>query len=160
LRWSRRPFANTTARAGLCGSGMTACAPWFPLGFRSVNEPPVSVRESPWPARFPMLITCTNCGTSYQVAAASLGPTGRSVRCARCKQTWFAANTEALADVAEAHRADLTAIAAAPSVTDSPAPEWHFAPSPDIPPESDPPDQAFDSDAGMTTPAWPDPEPV
>jgi predicted Zn finger-like uncharacterized protein len=105
-----------------------------------------------------MLITCTNCGTSYQVAAASLGPTGRSVRCARCKQTWFAANTEALADVAEAHRADLTAIAEAPPVADSPAPEQPFAAAPDISPEADP--QAFDSDAGMTSPAWPDPEPA
>jgi len=104
-----------------------------------------------------MLITCTNCGTSYQVAAASLGPTGRSVRCARCKQTWFAANTEALADVAEAHRADLTALAEAPPVADSPAPEQHFAPTSDVWPETNQAEQAIGGDAGMTSPAWPEP---
>jgi predicted Zn finger-like uncharacterized protein len=102
-----------------------------------------------------MLITCTNCGTSYQVAAASLGPTGRSVRCARCKQMWFAANTEALADVAEAHRGDLAAIAEAPPVADSPAPEQHFAPDPGVSPETGPADQAFDGDAGTNPPGWP-----
>jgi predicted Zn finger-like uncharacterized protein len=107
----------------------------------------------------PMMITCTNCGTSYQVAAASLGPTGRSVRCARCKQTWFAANTEALADVAEAHRADLTVIAEAPPVS-ALAPEQHFAPAPDISPETGPADQAFGREADMSSSAWPDPEPV
>jgi hypothetical protein len=51
----------------------------------------------------------------------------RSVRRARCKQTWFAANTLALADVAEAHRADLAAIDEAPPATDTPAPKQHFA---------------------------------
>ena len=107
-----------------------------------------------------MLITCTNCGTSYQVAAASLGPAGRSVRCARCKQTWFAANTEAFVDVAESDRADLAAIAEAPPVADSSAPEQHFAPAPDISPEASQADQAFGGDAGMTPPTWPTPEPT
>jgi predicted Zn finger-like uncharacterized protein len=104
-----------------------------------------------------MLITCTNCGTSYQVAATSLGPTGRAVRCARCKQTWFAANTEALVDVAEPHRVDLAAIADAPPIADSLAPEQHFAPAPDISPETSQADQAFGGDAGTTPPAWPEP---
>jgi len=99
-----------------------------------------------------MLITCTNCGTSYQVAAASLGPTGRSVRCARCKETWFAANTEALVDVAEAHRADGAATDEAPPVADSPAPEQHFAPAPDIWPETGQADQAVGGDIGVTPP--------
>jgi predicted Zn finger-like uncharacterized protein len=58
-----------------------------------------------------MLISCQNCATSYQVDPSSLGPTGRSVRCARCQRVWFAANPEALADVAEAYRADVGALA-------------------------------------------------
>jgi predicted Zn finger-like uncharacterized protein len=107
-----------------------------------------------------MLITCTNCGTSYQVAAASLGPTGRSVRCARCKETWFAANTEALVDVAEAHRADGAAIDEAPPVADSPAPEQHFAPASDIWPETGQADQAAGGDIDVTPPGWPAPEPT
>jgi len=88
-----------------------------------------------------MLITCTNCGTSYQVAAASLGPTGRAVRCARCKQTWFAAN----------------ALAEAPPVADSPAPEQHFASTPDVWPATNQADQALGGDAGAPR-VWPDTE--
>ena len=37
-----------------------------------------------------MLIVCPSCGTSYMVEPASLGPAGRTVRCARCKAAWFA----------------------------------------------------------------------
>src|SRR5262245_22596509 len=103
-----------------------------------------------------MLITCTNCGTSYQVAAASLGSTGRSVRCARCKQMWFAANTEVLADVAEADRADLAIIAGAPPVADPPPPEQDFAPAPA--PEAGPAEQAFGNAPGMAEPGRPAPE--
>jgi predicted Zn finger-like uncharacterized protein len=38
----------------------------------------------------PMLIACPNCSTSYDIDPASLGSVGRTVRCARCKSTWFA----------------------------------------------------------------------
>lgn len=38
-----------------------------------------------------MLIVCPNCATSYMIDPASVGAAGRSVRCARCKTTWFAA---------------------------------------------------------------------
>ena len=41
--------------------------------------------------RFAMLIVCPNCATSYQVEPPSLGPGGRSVRCSRCRNIWFAA---------------------------------------------------------------------
>src|SRR5262249_47923257 len=91
------------------------------LGARAAPPPMVSVAltkgllacggKAPIGHDSPMLITCTNCATSYQAAPSPLGPSGRSVRCARCQQVWFAANTEAMADVAEAHRADLAAIA-------------------------------------------------
>lgn len=36
-----------------------------------------------------MLIVCPNCATSYMIDPASVGAAGRSVRCARCKSTWF-----------------------------------------------------------------------
>ncbi len=36
-----------------------------------------------------MLIVCPNCATSYMVEPAALGSGGRTVRCARCKSTWF-----------------------------------------------------------------------
>jgi predicted Zn finger-like uncharacterized protein len=41
-----------------------------------------------------MLIACPNCSTSYMIDPASLGEGGRTVRCARCKTTWFASKPE------------------------------------------------------------------
>lgn len=37
-----------------------------------------------------MLIVCPSCATSYQIDPGSVGATGRMVRCARCRATWFA----------------------------------------------------------------------
>src|SRR3974390_780676 len=37
-----------------------------------------------------MLIVCPGCATSYTIDPAAVRPTGRTVRCARCKGTWFA----------------------------------------------------------------------
>lgn len=44
-----------------------------------------------------MLIVCPNCATSYMIDPASVGAAGRSVRCARCKSTWFVAAKSAAA---------------------------------------------------------------
>jgi predicted Zn finger-like uncharacterized protein len=41
-----------------------------------------------------MLIVCPTCATSYMIDPASLGPAGRTVRCARCKASWFAGGAE------------------------------------------------------------------
>jgi predicted Zn finger-like uncharacterized protein len=60
-----------------------------------------------------MQIVCPNCETAYQVAPSSVGPSGRSVRCARCRAIWFATNTEALSEIAESHRAEMAQFAAA-----------------------------------------------
>jgi hypothetical protein len=73
---------------------------------------------------------------------------------------WFAANTEVLADVAEAHRADLATIAEAPPVADPPPFEQDFAPAPGMSPEAGPAEQAFGDDPAMTPPAWPASEPT
>ena len=37
-----------------------------------------------------MQIVCPHCTTSYAVDPATFGTTGRTVRCARCKETWVA----------------------------------------------------------------------
>ena len=37
-----------------------------------------------------MQIVCPHCTTSYAVDAATFGSAGRTVRCARCKETWLA----------------------------------------------------------------------
>jgi predicted Zn finger-like uncharacterized protein len=59
-----------------------------------------------------MQIVCPNCQSSYDVDPSAVGPTGRSVRCARCRSVWFAANTEALAEIAASHRAEMAQFAA------------------------------------------------
>jgi predicted Zn finger-like uncharacterized protein len=58
-----------------------------------------------------MQIVCPNCATSYQVEPSSVGPAGRSVRCARCRTVWFAANTAALSEIAASHRAEMAQFA-------------------------------------------------
>jgi predicted Zn finger-like uncharacterized protein len=60
-----------------------------------------------------MQIVCPNCATAYQVEPSSVGPAGRSVRCARCRSVWFAASTQALTDIAESHRAEMAQFATA-----------------------------------------------
>ncbi len=60
-----------------------------------------------------MQIICPNCETAYQVESSSVGPSGRSVRCARCRTVWFAANTDTLSEIAESHRAEMAQFATA-----------------------------------------------
>jgi predicted Zn finger-like uncharacterized protein len=68
-----------------------------------------------------MLIVCPNCTTSYQVDPNALGATGRSVRCVRCRNIWFARDPSPLAAIADAHRADVAAFTGAP--LDPPSPD-------------------------------------
>src|SRR5262249_44936221 len=44
-----------------------------------------------------MLIVCPSCTTAYRIELSTLGAGGRSVRCARCRNVWFASATEAAA---------------------------------------------------------------
>lgn len=48
-----------------------------------------------------MLITCPTCASSYRIDAAKIGPEGKSVRCAACRETWFI-TPEAAEDAPEA----------------------------------------------------------
>src|ERR1700754_4040434 len=43
-----------------------------------------------------MLIVCPTCTTTYQIKLAALGEAGRTVRCASCKNTWFATPDSAI----------------------------------------------------------------
>ncbi|MDI3470308.1 MAG: Zinc finger-containing protein [Pseudolabrys sp.] len=71
-----------------------------------------------------MLIVCPSCTTSYNIDPASLGAAGRTVRCARCKTSWFATGPNAtvsdfVADViAEAELRAAGASAASPAAAD------------------------------------------
>jgi predicted Zn finger-like uncharacterized protein len=70
-----------------------------------------------------MQIVCPNCQTAYHVDPSAVGSGGRSVRCARCRTVWFAANTEALSEIAASHRAEMAQFAAAGAESDL-AVEW------------------------------------
>ena len=59
-----------------------------------------------------MLIVCPSCATSYDVEPASLSPTGRQVRCARCRTIWHA-------EPSQADRLLLAAAAIAPDADDA-----------------------------------------
>ncbi len=53
-----------------------------------------------------MQIVCPHCTTSYAVNAATFGSAGRTVRCARCKETWLAQPEEVTKAFALAPGAD------------------------------------------------------
>ena len=36
-----------------------------------------------------MIIACPACGARYQVRDGAIGPEGRTVRCAKCRESWF-----------------------------------------------------------------------
>lgn len=44
-----------------------------------------------------MLIVCPSCSSAYRIELSTLGPTGRAVRCARCKSVWIASGADAIA---------------------------------------------------------------
>ncbi len=48
-----------------------------------------------------MLITCPTCASSYRIDAAKIGPEGRSVRCAACRETWFLTPDAAIEEAPE-----------------------------------------------------------
>lgn len=79
-----------------------------------------------------MLIVCPNCSTSYRIELSSLGTSGRSVRCAKCKTVWFATADDV--------------VATAVGVPQPPAP-----PRPSSPP---PAPRAADTDFGDIDPGW------
>src|SRR5690349_17728930 len=60
-----------------------------------------------------MLIVCPNCQTSYELAATSLGAEGRSVRCVRCKEVWFATAAHEQMDESAAPAAEVAGMSAA-----------------------------------------------
>jgi len=101
-----------------------------------------------------MLIVCPSCATSYMIDPASLGANGRTVRCARCKATWFASpskpagNLNAFVDgvIAEAE-----AQTAGPAQATRPA---------QPPPQSPPPPPAASADDFGGEPDAPIPQPA
>jgi predicted Zn finger-like uncharacterized protein len=53
-----------------------------------------------------MHIVCPHCTTSYAIDLATLGASGRTVRCSRCKEVWLARSEHAMAAPAPATASD------------------------------------------------------
>jgi predicted Zn finger-like uncharacterized protein len=86
-----------------------------------------------------MLIICPNCATSYLIDPASVGSAGRTVRCARCKTTWFAAQQKSANDVSafvDGVIAEAEAQANGQTTDQNPPPPNHPIPQ-DVPAASD-----------------------
>lgn len=84
-----------------------------------------------------VVIACPNCGTRYQVPIATLGLTGREVRCAQCSKSWHALATAEQEDAMFAPEEEkaLDAAFEAAQKAVAPAP---IAPPPAVPAPAEP----------------------
>ncbi|WP_232628423.1 zinc-ribbon domain-containing protein [Methylobacterium sp. Leaf118] len=84
-----------------------------------------------------MLIVCPACASEYRIDAERVGASGRSVRCAACRETWFISPNDVAAgrfdEMAEAEADPFAGPAA------EPAPEAPQGPIPEEPPAESPP---------------------
>jgi len=91
-----------------------------------------------------MIISCPSCATRYVVPDSAIGVDGRTVRCAKCRQSWFQAGPE-------------QPLAPPPPPPASPA---AAAPQPGPAPADAAPEVAAAADDGADAEAAPSPPPV
>jgi predicted Zn finger-like uncharacterized protein len=97
-------------------------------------------------AKVAMIIACPACGTRYAVPDSAIGSEGRTVRCAKCKHSWFQEPPEL--------ELDSPVDSPEPSPATGPAPEPDATPAPETAPEDAAPAPEPATQAGPSINRW------
>ena len=103
-----------------------------------------------------MIIACPACATRYVVPDSAIGVDGRTVRCAKCRHSWFQDGPELAVPLAPTPFAPAGAAPAAPPQTAAPVAEPAEPVAPFAEPESEPSYSEVDSEADDVAPSAPD----
>lgn len=107
-----------------------------------------------------MIIACPACATRYAVPDSAIGVEGRTVRCAKCRHSWFQEGPEL--ELAEPRREQAATLARAETASPPPAapPQPAPAPAPQIEPVGERLAAGRDTHIRNSTPPLPSPPPA